>query len=135
MQWAVHCAGHVLPLLKGKVDERLLTAVTIAKDWVNGKATAGKCMKASLAAHAAARDASTTVEVSVSRAVGQCVATAHMSDHSLGAALYALQAVRKAGRDVEKERAYQLKELQGLPPHIIALVIQVMSEKEVSFKM
>ena len=135
MQWAVLCAIHVLPLLNGKVDERLRFAIDTAKDWVNGKVTTGQCMKASLAAHAAARDAATAVEISVSRSIGQCVATAHMSDHSLGAALYALRAVCRAGKDVEKERVFQWKKLQYLPPHIIELVLKTMSEKIVSFKM
>ena len=33
-------------------------------------------------------------EIAVARAIGHTVATAHMADHSLGAALYALKAVK-----------------------------------------
>ncbi len=87
MKWAIECAEHVLPLLTEPVDERISNALTIAGEWALGQAATGKAMKASLAAHAAAREATSEVARSVARAAGQCVATAHMSDHSLGAAL------------------------------------------------
>ena len=54
-----------------------------------------------------------TAARSAARATGQAVATAHVPTHSLGAALYAQQAVWRAAdpddaeADVEKERDWQ----------------------------
>ena len=50
---------------------------------------------ASLAAHAAAREAKTKSEAAcfAARAAGQAVATAHVPQHAFGAAYYALKAV------------------------------------------
>lgn len=41
-------------------------------------------MKASVYAHAIARESSTPLAIELARSVGQTVATAHMADHSLG---------------------------------------------------
>lgn len=88
-------------------------------------------MKASLGAHATAREAADPTSTVVARAVGQAVATAHMADHSLGGALYALKAVRSAGRDVEAERTWQK---ERLPPEIAELALTEMSAKEKHFR-
>src|SRR5690606_17973680 len=98
MRWARICAERVLPLLDGNVDGRLLHALHIAEEWEKGNATTGAAMKASLGAHAAAREAPGPVATAVARAVGQAVATAHMADHSLGASLYARKALHHAGK-------------------------------------
>jgi hypothetical protein len=82
-----------------------------------------------------ARALSNPVSIAVARSIGQAVATAHMADHSLGAALYALKAVRQAGKSMEVERAWQEKQLQQLPSVIIELVQTTMAEKLKSFKM
>jgi hypothetical protein len=132
MRWAHACAEHVLPLLGGDVDERLLTALSIARAWAEGKASTGAAMKASLEAHAAARAYSDPVAVAVARSVGQGVATAHMSDHSLGAALYALKAVNRGGRPVDEERKWQEERMR---PEVKDLVHETMAAKEKHFRM
>jgi hypothetical protein len=53
-----------------------------------------------------------------------------MADHSLSGALYALKAVKIAGRSVEAERKWQKKQL---PPEIMDLVLSAFSEKEKHF--
>jgi uncharacterized protein GlcG (DUF336 family) len=68
-------------------------------------------MKASVNAHAVAREASSPVAVAVARSVGQAVATAHMADHSMGAAWYALKAVKSAGKSAEEEREWQNRKM------------------------
>ena len=105
--WAVACAEHVLPLFGKKPDERLENALQVAKAWAQGKAPTGDAMKASLAAHAVARESSIPASIAVARSVGQAVATAHMADHSLGAAWYALKAVKSAGTSADAERQWQ----------------------------
>ena len=107
MQWACDCAEHVLPLLGKPIDERLLVAVQIAKAWRNGKASVGDARKAAVAAHAVARESSDPTTIAVARAVGHAVATAHMADHSLGPAYYALKAMKYAGKSIDAERRWQ----------------------------
>jgi uncharacterized protein GlcG (DUF336 family) len=79
----------------------------VARAWADGKATVGDARKASVAAHTAAREYADPVAVAVARAVGHAVATAHMADHSLGPAWYALKAVKAAGGSAEEERRWQ----------------------------
>jgi len=107
MRWAFDCAAHALRFLAGPPDERLTSALETADAWARGEASVGEARKASVAAHAAAREAADPVAVVVARSVGQAVATAHMADHSLGAAWYALKAARITGRSVDDERRWQ----------------------------
>ena len=132
IRWAYGCVEHVLPLLAGQADTRILHAIFIAREWGRGRVPTGEAMKASLAAHAAAREAADPVEVALARAAGQAVATAHMSDHSLGGALYALKAVKAAGCSVEDERQWQVAQL---PPEVKGLVLEIAAIKAKSFRM
>jgi hypothetical protein len=74
--------------------------------------------RASLASHAAAREVG---EDSAARSAGQAVATAHVPTHSMGAAIYALQAVYRAANPLEadaavaRERDWQYKHMLVLP--------------------
>ncbi len=72
-------------------------------------------MKASLAAHAAAREATAPAAIAAARAAGQAVATAHCADHSMGALLYALKALQLTGAPTAPELDVQLA---ALPPHL-----------------
>jgi hypothetical protein len=131
MTWACECAEHILPLFGEKLDARLGHALSVAKDWEQGNATVGEAMKASAGAHAAARESSGQASIAVARAIGHAVATAHMADHSLGGALYALKAMKFAGKSVVEEREWQMAQL---PSEIKELVLSAMCEKEKSFK-
>jgi hypothetical protein len=96
--WAADCAEHVLSLFSEKYPEDLRPgqAIEVARAWARGEATVGAAQKASVAAHAAARAALEGASREAARAAGHCVATAHMADHSLGAAAYAIRAIRQA---------------------------------------
>jgi hypothetical protein len=111
VQWAIACTMHVLTLYDEKVDERLLNALKVAGAWKNGQASVGDARKAAFAAHTVAREASNPSAVAVARSVGHVVATAHMADRSLGAALYALKAVKAAGKSSDEERKWQNEQL------------------------
>lgn len=128
IKWACNCIENVLPLLGNKTDERLTTALSVAREWAKGNASVGDARKASLQAIEAANEFSDPVAVDVARAAGHAVATAHMADHSLGAALYALKAAKNAGRSVEIERNWQNEQL---PEEIRELVLtnRIMKEK------
>jgi hypothetical protein len=83
-----------------------------------------------LGAIALANESLNPVSTAVARAVGHAVATAHMADHSLGAAVYALKAVKIAGKSVEADRKWQKKQL---PPEILDLVQSAIDVKEKYF--
>jgi hypothetical protein len=62
--------------------------------------------KASLASHAAAREVGEdSAARSAARAAGQVVATAHVPTHSIGAAIYALQAIHRATNSSDADAA------------------------------
>ena len=127
MRWACVCIEHVLPLFGGTLDVRLKNALLIAREWVNGNTTVGEAMKASAGAHAVARELTNPTSIAVARAVGQAVATAHMADHSLGAAIYALKAIKSAGKSIETERKWQNEQL---PLEIKEIVLTARTIKE-----
>jgi hypothetical protein len=132
MKWANQCSNHVLHLFGEKIDERLVNALSVAKEWEFGEATVGDARKAALQAIAVANESSNPVAVSVARSVGHAVATAHMADHSIDAALYALKAVNSAGNSVEKEKKWQNN---WLPSELKEPVLNAMAEKEKHFKL
>ncbi|MBI3396058.1 MAG: hypothetical protein HY042_09505 [Spirochaetia bacterium] len=132
IHWARACVEHVLPFVSVDPDPRLKDALSVAASWEKGSATVGEARQASVAAHALARDCPNKAAVALARAAGHAVATAHMADHSLGGALYALKAVRSAGNSVETERKWQKKHL---PAGIRDLVLSALQEKEKHFKL
>ena len=127
IKWAGACCEHVLPLFGELLDERLKNALRVAKEWEKGNATVGDARKASLKAIEVANESSNPSAIAAARAVGHAVATAHMADHSLGAALYPLIAVKNAGKSIDDERKWQI---DRLPSEILELVRTAMSEKE-----
>ena len=131
MRWARKCSEHLLPLIDQKIDQRLIHALSVAKEWEKEKVTVGEARKASVSAHALARESSNPIIIAVARSIGHAVATAHMADHSLGAALYALKAVKNVGKSVDAERKWQNEQL---PSEIKELVLTTMSLKEKHFK-
>src|SRR5665647_973436 len=134
IRWARECSKHVLSLIDENIDTRLVHALYVAKEWENENVPVGDAMKASLGAHAVARESSNPTSIAVARSVGQAVATAHMADHSLGAALYALKAVKHAGKSIDEEREWQNKQIQQLPSEIVELVLTTMIKKEKGIK-
>ena len=127
IRWACDCAEHILPLFGEKPDDRLESALLVAKEWEKGNATVGDARNASLGAIALANEFTNTTSIAVARAVGHAVATAHMADHSLGAALYALKAVKSSGKSTDAERKWQNEQL---PSEIMELVLTAMKKKE-----
>ena len=130
IKWACACANHVLPLSIDNIDERLNVALAVAKEWEKGNASVGDARKASVDAHAVARDSSDPISIALARSIGHAVATAHMADHSLGAALYALKAVKNAGKSIHRERKWQNEQL---PLQIKELILTARKLKEKHF--
>ena len=130
IRWARECSEHVLYLIGNDIDKRLLYALDVAKQWENDAILTGIAMKASLGAHAVAREAEDPVYKAVARSIGQTVATAHMADHSIGGAFYALKAVKLANKDIKKEREWQIKELNELSSELIEIIQKMWIMKE-----
>ena len=128
IKWACDCAENVLPLFGEEIDERLKNALNVAKEWEKGNASVGDARKASVASHAAARESSNPAAIAVARSVGHAVATAHAADHSLGAAWYALKAVKNAGKSVDAERKWQDEQL---PSEIKELVLTARKSRKI----
>ncbi len=132
VQWGCNCAENVLSLFGGEIDIRLKKAIVVAKEWIKGNASVGDAREASLGAHAVARESLNPTSIAVARSVGHAVATTHMADHSLGAALYALKAVKSAGKSIDAERNWQNEQL---PAEIMDLVLTARIEKEKALKL
>jgi len=128
ISWACDCAEHVLHLFGEKIDGRLINALQVAREWKDGKASVGDARKASVGAHAVARESSDLTAIAVARSVGHAVATAHMADHSLGAVWYALKAVKNAGKSIDVERKWQDEQL---PPEIKTLVLTARERRRI----
>ena len=115
--WAIDCAEHVLPFFEEKYpeDHRPRQAIETLQAWIKtGVFKMAVIRKASLTAHAAACDVGEdNAARSAAHAAGQAVATAHVPTHSIGAAIYALQAIHRATNAsdadaaVAKERDWQ----------------------------
>jgi hypothetical protein len=125
--WSCICVEHVFPLLAGKVNERILNALAVARSWANGNVTVGEARKAAADMLSLAREVTDPGVIAIVRAAGHAVATAHMADHSLGGALYALKAVKISGLSVIAERKWQNEQLS---PEIEELILSSREKKE-----
>lgn len=125
--WAASCAEHVLPLFESErpEDPRPRQAIEHARMWVRGevkmmvaRAAGGHAMGAARDLQGAARHAAYSA--------GQAGAVAHVAAHDLGAAAYAIKAVRAAAPQGEDEAAGRLEcqwQRDQLPDQIRDLVL------------
>lgn len=118
--WAIDCAKRVLPYFEKKYpkDHRPRNAIETLQTWIDtGVFKMAVIRGASLASHAAAREVGEdNAARSAARAAGQAVATAHVPTHSIGSAIYALQAIYRANPSnandaIAKEQDWQYKRL------------------------
>jgi hypothetical protein len=129
--WAIECVERVMPYFEEKYpyDNRPRKALDTLQEWINtGVFKMSAIRGASLASHAAARDVGEDSPArSVARAAGQAVATAHVYTHSIGGALYALQAIYRATDEnkvenaIAKERDWQYERLVKLTKESVTI--------------
>ncbi len=122
--WAIDCVERVLPYFEAQFpdDPRPRNAIKTLRDWIDTGVFSMKVIrKASLDSHASAREVGKdNAARSAARAAGQAVATAHVPTHSIGSAIYALQAIHRAtdssdaDNAVAKERDRQYSRLLSL---------------------
>ena len=125
--WAASCAEHVLNLFETvqRADPRPRLATLAARAWARGelgmmatRAEGGHAMAAARVLSGAARHAAF--------AAGQAAVTAHVAAHELGAAAYAIKAVRAAAPRGQGESAGSLEcrwQREQLPEAIRELVL------------
>ena len=124
--WAADCAEHVLPLFESvqPSDPRPRRTIESTRAWARGEMTMSQA-RAAAGANAAARDLRGAARYAA-YAAGQAVAVSHVPAHELGAAAYAIKAVRAAARAGEVESAGRLECLwqrERLPDAIRDLVL------------
>ena len=107
--WAIDCTERVMPYYAELFpnDDRPRNAINTLQEWIKtGVFKMSVIRHASLSSHAAAREVGEDNPArSAARSAGQAVATAHVPTHSLGAALYALQAVYRAANPADADAA------------------------------
>lgn len=125
--WAASCAEHVLPLFESvrPDDPRPREAIEYIRAWVRGevrmmetRAVGGHAMGAARDLRGPARHAA--------YAAGQAAVVAHVAAHELGAAAYAIKAVRAAAPDGDADAAGRREcrwQRDQLPEQIRELVL------------
>ncbi len=104
--WAAACAEHVLPLFEAvrPDDPRPREALEHLHGWVRGEVGMMRSRAAGGHAMGAARPL-TGAPRFAAYAAGQAACVPHVAAHELGAAAYAIKAVRAAAPDGEEEAA------------------------------
>lgn len=125
--WAAACAEHVLPLFEvaRPEDDRPRRAIAHARAWTRGDMTMTQARTAGGHAMGAARDLHGAPR-HAAYAAGQAAVVAHVAAHELGAAAYAIKAVRAAAPNGDDERAGRLEcqwQRNQLPTAIRGLVL------------
>jgi hypothetical protein len=105
-RWAAACAEHVLDLFESArpEDPRPRSAIEHARAWARSEVTMTQARTAGGHAMGAARDLRGAPR-HAAYAAGQAAVVAHVAAHELGAAAYAIKAVRAAAPEGEGEAA------------------------------
>ncbi|MFC1403443.1 MULTISPECIES: putative immunity protein [Streptacidiphilus] len=125
--WAARCAEHVLHLFESvqPADPRPREAIEQVRAWARGEIRMSQSRAAGGHAMAAARELGGAAR-HAAFAAGQAAVVAHVAAHELGAAAYAIKAVRAAAPAGEGERAGGLEcrwQREQLPEAIRELVL------------
>ncbi len=125
--WAAGCAEHVLHLYESvePSDPRPRQAIEQTRAWARGEIRMSQSRTTAGHAQAAARERSGAARYAAF-AAGQAAAVAHVAAHELGAAAYAIKAVRAAAPQGEVESLGRLEcrwQREQLPEAIRELVL------------
>ena len=124
--WAAACAEHVLHLFEAQRpgDERPRLAIESIRSWTKGEIAMMDCRAMGGHAMAAARPLSGAAR-HAAFAAGQAACVAHVAEHDLGAAAYAIKAACAAAPGLEN-RACRLEcewQRKQLPEAVRELVL------------
>ena len=125
--WAASCAEHVLHFFESARpdDPRPHQAIELGRAWARGEITMTQARAGGGHANAAARELRGSARFAA-YAAAQAALVAHVAAHDLGAAAYAIKAVRAAAPDGEGETAGRLEcrwQRDQLPVAIRELVL------------
>ena len=125
--WAADCAQHVLHHFEHArpEDDRPRQAIDLARAWARGEIGWAEARTAAGHANGAARDL-TGAARNAAYAAAQAAAVGHVAAHELGAAAYAIRAVRAAAARDESDTAGRLEcrwQRAQLPQQIRELVL------------
>jgi len=125
--WAATCAEHTLSLFESvrSGDARPRQAIEHARAWARGEVRMMEARAAGGHAMGAARDLRGAARYAA-YAAGQAAVVAHVAAHELGAAAYAIKAVRAAAPGDEREAAGRREcqwQRDQLPDAVRALVL------------
>ena len=124
--WAAACAEHALHHFERERpdDDRPRRAIELARAWARGETTMTEARTAAGHANAAARDQRGAAR-HAAFAAAQAAVVPHVAAHELGAAAYAIKAVRAASPDDadagRRERDWQREQLD---PRVRSLVLE-----------
>jgi hypothetical protein len=126
--WAAACAEHVLPLFESARpgDPRPRQAIESARAWVRGELPMMRTRAAGGHAMSAARDLRGAARFAA-YAAGQAAVVAHVAEHDLGAAAYAIKAARAAAPSGEADDAARREcrwQRDQLPDAVRGLVLE-----------
>jgi hypothetical protein len=125
-EWAAACAEHVLALFESVSpdDDRPRRAIEQVRGWTRGEVTMMESRAAGGHAMGAARPLTGAARFAA-HAAGQAACVPHVAEHDLGAAAYAIKAVRAAGDQAEVDgRAECAWQRAQLPAEIRGLVLE-----------
>jgi hypothetical protein len=127
-RWAAECAEHVLPLFEAAraEDPRPREAIEAARAWTRGELPMMQTRAFGGHAMGAARDL-TGAPRFAAFAAGQAAVVAHVAEHDLGAAAYAIKAAVAAasrGHEDDVRRAECLWQRDRLPVEVRELVLE-----------
>jgi hypothetical protein len=125
--WAAACAEHVLSYFESArpQDTRPRQAIEAARAWTRGEIAMPQARALAGAANTAARDLVGSARYAA-YAAGQAAVVPHVAAHDLGAAAYAIKAVRAAAPEGERDdsgRAECRWQREQLPESIRELVL------------
>jgi len=126
-RWAAECAAHVLQHFEAARpdDDRPRKAIELTYAWIRGEISMKDAHSYAFVANAAARDLQDAARFAA-LATGQAVAVAHVAEHDLGAAAYAIRAAAAATPDDAELARQQERDWQRahLPDEVRALVLE-----------
>ena len=124
--WAADCAEHVLPYFEAARpdDDRPRRAIELGRAWARGEVPWAEARTSAGHSNAAARDLRGAAR-HAAYAAAQAAAVGHVAAHELGAAAYAILAVRAAatGDEAEAGRVECRWQRARLPDEIRELVL------------
>ncbi len=96
--WAADCAARVLELFEAEApaDDRPRAAIARARAFARGELDTAQEIRRRFVGGVPARELTVPAAAAAARSAGQAVAVCHMGAHALGAAAYAVEAVRLA---------------------------------------